>query len=74
MLLTILFLALLFGFIGKFLGFAFKFSWGLIKVIFGAVVFPIVLISLVFSGLIAIAFPLLIIAGVIALIASVAKA
>ena len=74
MLLTILFLALVFGFIGKVLGFAFKFSWGLIKVIFGAVVFPIVLISLAFSGLIAIAFPMLIVAIVVALVANVAKA
>ena len=73
MLLTILFLALVFGFIGKVIGFAFEFSWSLIKVLFGAVIFPVVLISLVFSGLIAIAFPLLIVAIVISFVANAAR-
>jgi hypothetical protein len=56
------------GVFGKMIGFAFRAAWGLTKVLVDLVLLPIVLIVLVFAGFLYIAFPLLIIAGIIMLI------
>lgn len=71
---TLLFVLLLIGFILKIIGVAFKASWGLVKIILTAVVFPVVLIGLVIGGLVTFAIPLLIIAGVVLIIRGVRAA
>ena len=68
-------LSLLFAFcmiwvIGKFLIFGVKASWGIMKLLCTVVFFPVILIGLVVGGLLYIAFPLLIVVGIIALAAS----
>ena len=57
-------------FIGKFLIFGVKASWGIMKLLCTVVFFPVILIGLVVGGLLYIAFPLLIVVGIIALAAS----
>ena len=73
MLLTMLFMICMFGFVGKLIGFAFEFSWSMIKVLFSVVFLPIILIALVFGGLLSIAFPILIVAIIISLIVKEGK-
>ena len=58
--LSLLFAFCMIWFIGKFLIFGVKASWGI----------PVILIGLVVGGLLYIAFPLLIVVGIIALAAS----
>ena len=43
-------------------------AWGLIKILFSLIFLPFILIGLVFSGLIFLALPVLIIIGIVALI------
>ncbi len=57
---VILFLMVFF----KLLGIAFKVGWGLLKIAMYLVVFPIVALALIFSGLIFVALPIILIAGV----------
>lgn len=57
-------------FIGKFFMFGIKVSWGIMKLLCTVVVFPVILIGMVIAGLMYIAFPLLIIGGIIALVSS----
>jgi len=57
-------------FIGKFFMFGIKVSWGIMKLLCTVVVFPVILIGMVIGGLMYIAFPLLIIGGIIALVSS----
>ena len=66
--LTLLFIIFMIGFLFKGIGMAFEFSWGLIKVLLTVVFWPIILIGMVVLGLIKIALPLLIIAGIIMLV------
>ena len=61
------------GFVFKSIGLAFKLSWGILKVLFTIVFWPIILIGLVIGGLMQIAFPLLIIAGVVLLVRSISQ-
>ena len=68
MLLTMLFMVCMFGFIGKLIGFAFKFSWSMIKVAFFLVFLPFTLIALVVGGLLYIALPVLIVAMIAGLL------
>jgi len=68
--LTIIFLVLLFGIFGKLLGFAIHAAWGITKILFTLVFLPVILIALVFCGLIYIAFPILIIIGIVSLVAT----
>lgn len=62
---TILFLIIMFGVFGNILGFAIKASWGLFKIIMTVFFLPLVLLIMVFSGLIAVAFPILIVVGIV---------
>lgn len=55
---------------GKILGFAIRASWGLIKILFTIVLLPLILVGLVIAGLIYLAVPLLLIAGVCAVVFS----
>lgn len=66
--LTLLFIILLFVIFGKILIFAVKATWGIAKIVCTVVLFPFILICLVFAGLIKVALPLLLIAGVAALL------
>ena len=50
-----------------FLGF--RLTWGLVKLMFATVLFPLFLIGIVIAGLIQFALPIVIIVGIIALIA-----
>ncbi len=47
----------------KLLGLAFKLGWGILKGVMYLVVFPVVAVTLIFSGLIAVALPVILIAG-----------
>ena len=66
----LLFAICMIWFIGKFFIFGVKASWGILKLLCTVVFFPVILIGMVVGGLIYIAFPLLIIGGIIALISS----
>lgn len=68
--LSLLFAICMIWFIGKFFIFGVKASWGVLKLLCAVVFFPVILIGMVVGGLIYIAFPLLIIGGIIALISS----
>lgn len=56
------------GIIGKLFVFGLKASWGILKLLCTIVFFPVILIGMVVGGLIYLAFPLLIIGGIIALV------
>ena len=55
---------------GKLLFFGIKASWGISKLLVTVVLLPLVLIGMVIGGLIYIAFPILIVVGIVALISS----
>ncbi len=57
---------------GKLAGLALRASWSILKVLFVLVFLPVILIGLCIAGMIYIAFPLLIVIGIISLIASTA--
>ncbi|MCR4831284.1 MAG: hypothetical protein K5883_07525 [Pseudobutyrivibrio sp.] len=63
-----LFTILFFIIFGRMIGFAFRMTWGLFKVLLYIVFLPLILLLMVFGGLIYIALPLLIIVGVLSLI------
>lgn len=68
--LSILFAVCMIWFIGKLFIFGIKASWGILKLLCTVVFFPVILIGMVAGGLLYIAFPVLIIGGIIALLAS----
>ena len=63
----LLFAICMIGFIWKLLVFGVRASWGIMKLLCTVVLFPVILIGMVVGGLLYVAFPLLIIAGVIVL-------
>jgi hypothetical protein len=65
--LMLIFVILMFGVFGKMIGFAFRATWGLTKVLVNLVLLPVFLITLVLEGFVYIALPVLIIAGIITL-------
>ena len=65
--LTILFLIFLFGIFGKLFFFGLKAAWGLSKFVLMVVFFPVILLGMLVVGLVKLAFPLLLIFGVIAM-------
>ena len=66
--LTLLFIILMLIIFGKLIGFAMKAAWGITKIICTIVLLPLLLIGLVFAGLIGIAFPILLVVGIVSLI------
>lgn len=66
--LNLLFLILLFLVFGKLLKFAIKAAWGLSKIICTVILLPVILLILIPVGLIGIAFPVLLVIGLIVLI------
>lgn len=67
MFLAILITFLILAIFGKIFVFAVKASWGITKIVFGIVLFPLVLIAMVFAGLFVFVIPFVIIAGLISL-------
>ena len=65
--LTILFLIFLFGIFGKLFFFGIRAAWGISKFVLMVVFFPVILIGMLIVGLLKLAFPLLLIFGVIAM-------
>lgn len=65
--LTLLFMFLMFLIFGKLIGFAVKAAWGISKIVCTIVLLPLFLVGLVFAGLIGIAFPILLIVGIVSL-------
>lgn len=61
----LLFVILLLVVFGKLLSFALKAAWSITKILFSVVIFPLVLIMLVAAGLMYVALPVLVIAGIV---------
>lgn len=64
---TILFTVAMLVIFGKILGLAIKATWSIFKIIFNIVILPITLIILVIEGLMYVAFPALIVIGLLVL-------
>lgn len=67
MFLAFLFTVLILAIFGKLLVFALKMSWGITKIVFGVILFPLVLIAMVFAGLFVFVIPILILVGLFSL-------
>lgn len=65
---TLLFLICMLGIFGKLLVFGLRVAWGVSKLLLTVVFFPVILIGMVFAGLIYLAFPILIIVGIVTLL------
>ena len=61
----LLFVILLLVVFVKLLSFALKAAWSITKILFSVVIFPLVLIMLVVAGLMYVALPVLVIAGIV---------
>lgn len=55
---------------GKLFIFGVKAAWGISKLLLTVVFLPLILIGMVIGGLMSIAFPILIVVGIVALVAS----
>lgn len=66
--LEFLFIVLMLVIFGRLAIFAFKLTWGITKVVFTLIFLPLILIGALISGLISIAFPVLIVIGILSLI------
>lgn len=66
--LSLLFTILMIIVFGKLIGVAVRATWGIAKVVVSLVFLPLILIGLVIGGLIYIAFPILIVLGIVALV------
>ena len=71
--LTLLFVICMFGIFGKLIGLAFKMTWGIAKVLFTLVFLPVILVGLARGGLLVVAFPLLIVVGIVSLAVGLLK-
>lgn len=67
---TFLFFLLFLIVFGKMIGFAFRATWGLFKVLMYIVFLPLILVGMVFGGLLYLAFPILLIVGIVSLLAA----
>lgn len=65
--LTLLFILLMLIIFGKLIWFAMKAAWGITKIVCTIILLPLLLIGLVFSGLVGIAFPILLVVGIVSL-------
>ena len=68
--LSLLFTICRMWFVGKFFRFGLIASWGIMNLLCTVIFFPVILIGMVVGGLMYIAFPLLIIGGIIAFVTS----
>ena len=67
---TLLFYVLFLMIFGKMIGLAFRATWGIFKVMAYIVFLPVILLALVFSGLLYVALPILLVVGLVSLVAS----
>ena len=67
---TFLFFLLFLMVFGKMIGLAFRATWGLFKVLMYIVFLPLILVGMVFGGLLYLAFPILLIVGIVSLVAA----
>ena len=58
----------------KILVFGLKAAWGIARLLLTLIVFPVIMVGLLMAGLIYLAIPILIVAGIIALVSSSAAA
>ena len=72
--LTIIFAIALVWVAWKMLVLGIRAAWGIAKILCTVILFPLLLIGLVYIGLVYIAIPLLVIAGLVALVGSVVAA
>ena len=68
--LTLLFGICMISVFGKLLVFGVKAAWGIIKILVTIVLLPLVLIGMVAGGLLYLAFPILIVIGIVSLVNS----
>lgn len=68
--LSLLFTICMIWIFGKLLIFGVKAAWGISKLLLTVVFLPLILIGMVIAGLMSIAFPILIVVGIVALVAS----
>ena len=64
---TVLFFILFFMIFGKLIGFAFKATWSIMKVMLYIIFLPLILVGMVFKGLVFVALPILLVVGLISL-------
>ena len=67
--LSLLFIICMISIFGKLFIFGVKAAWGISKLLLTVVFLPLILIGMVIGGLMSIAFPILIIVGIVALVA-----
>ena len=65
--LTFIFTILMFIVFGKLLIFAIRATWSISKIVFSLVLLPLFLVGLVLKGLVTLAFPILLVVGLIVL-------
>ena len=65
---TLAFCVLLLMLVGKLIALSVKATWGILKIVLTIIFMPAILVFLAIGGLMYIAFPLLIVAGIIAII------
>ena len=68
--LSLLFTICMIWIFGKLFTFGVKAAWGISKLLLTVVFLPLILIGMVIGGLMSIAFPILIVVGIVALVAS----
>lgn len=68
--LSLLFTICAIGIFGKLLFFGIRAAWGISKFLLSIVLLPLILVGMVIGGLIYIAFPILIVIGIVTLISS----
>ncbi|MBP3816861.1 MAG: hypothetical protein J6H31_01045 [Butyrivibrio sp.] len=66
--LSLLFIILFFWIFGRMMGFAFRASWEIMKIMFTLVFLPLILFGLLIRGLVYIALPVLLVVGLYSLI------
>lgn len=69
--LSLLFIIFFFLIFGKMIGFAFRASWSIMKIMFTLVFLPLILVGLLVGGLVYIALPVLLVVGLISLLTRV---
>lgn len=68
---TIIFILLMFAVFGKLVSWAFKATWGIIKVLLMLVCLPIILIGLAVGGLVYFSIAILVVIGIVIMVSTV---
>lgn len=64
----IVFIILMLAVFGRLIGFAIRCAWGITKILLYIVFLPVILIGLVLQGMLTLAIPILLVAGVVLLV------